>query len=299
MGQEEGSRCSGEWRRGIREPEGKGGRSGEGKGRGSLGGVHVESTGRAELLSPFLCLHALPSTCSEGRLSCTDLPCPGTYVPAQGEVRKSGQGHSEGWDWGRDVCAPVPFHCPLPQCLVAGAHGRSGRRAPSPAGARRGPAPGPALVPPLSTGVPRVPGKQGRQGPSIRRRPAPARPSAQVRCPHLSAQISIGRAPPRPPRAVGAVFPAQWTEPGAHGDCGLPVMRAWGSPIGAGCVSGPPPLREAGPALGATGRVAPARTIPQNAQVRASVEVGEGPLEGLGDTASGLCPQYTHACHFL
>lgn len=61
----------------------KGRKGYRGKGRGRLGGVHVEGTGRAEMLPSFLCLHALPSTCSEGRLNCTDLPCPGTYVPAQ------------------------------------------------------------------------------------------------------------------------------------------------------------------------------------------------------------------------
>lgn len=53
----------------------------------------MEGRGRAELLLSFPCLCALPSTCSEGRLNCTDLPCPGTYVPARREARKSGQGH--------------------------------------------------------------------------------------------------------------------------------------------------------------------------------------------------------------
>lgn len=143
----------------------------------------MEGRGRAELPLSFLCLRALPSTCSEGRLNCTDLPCPGMYVPAQREVRKSGQGHGEGWDWGRDTCAPVPFHHPL-QCRVAGVRGRSGQRAPSPAGVRQGPAPGPVPAPPLSMGGPRAPVKQGMQGPSIRRSPAPAPPSAQVRCSH-------------------------------------------------------------------------------------------------------------------
>lgn len=55
------------------------------------------------------------------------------------------------------------------------------------------------------------------------------------------------------------------------------MTRAWGSPIGAGCVAGPL-LREAGPVLGAIGRVALAKTIPPDAQVRASTEVWEGPL---------------------
>ncbi|GAB5568912.1 otogelin-like protein [Prionailurus iriomotensis] len=101
--------------------------------------------------------------------------------------------------------------------------------------------------------------------PSARGRPV-SRGSRGGRGPASEGDLPQLARVPRPPRAVDAVFPAQWTEPGAHGDYGLPVMRAWGSPIGAGCVSGPPPLREAGPALGATGRVAPARTIPQNAQ---------------------------------
>lgn len=53
-----------------------------------------------------LCLRAPPSTCSEGQLTCTDLPCPGMY-PAQSEVRKSSVlGRREGWDRGRDGCTP-------------------------------------------------------------------------------------------------------------------------------------------------------------------------------------------------
>lgn len=72
------------------------------------------------------------------------------------------------------------------------------------------------------------------------------------------------------------VFLPQWMEPGARGDHGLPVTCAWGSPIAAECVAGPPPLREAGPALGATGRAAPVRAIPLSARVRTSVEMAGG-----------------------
>ena len=84
------------------------------------------------------------------------------------------------------------------------------------------------------------------------------------------------------------VFLAQWMEPGARGDRGLPVTFAWGSPIGAKHVAGPPLLREAGPALGATGRVDPARTILLNAQVRASVELWAGG-EGVPCKARKCC----------
>ena len=82
------------------------------------------------------------------------------------------------------------------------------------------------------------------------------------------------------PRQRGAfVFLPQWTKLGARGDHGLPVTYAWESPVTAEHVAGLPPLREAGPALGATGRVNPARAIPLSAQVKTSLEmVGGGGL---------------------
>lgn len=51
------------------------------------------------------------SICSEGRLNCTDLPCPG-MCPAQREGRRSGQCGRDDWAWGRDSCAPVPTIVP-------------------------------------------------------------------------------------------------------------------------------------------------------------------------------------------
>lgn len=65
-----------------------------------------------ELLLFPLCPHAPHSACLEGRLNCMDLPCPGTYQTWR-EVRRSGQGPREGWDWRRDGCAPVPAAVPL------------------------------------------------------------------------------------------------------------------------------------------------------------------------------------------
>lgn len=67
------------------------------------------------------------------------------------------------------------------QCLEAGARGQSGQRAPSPARAKQGPAPGPAPALLLSMGVPCA---LERWKPSIRGRPVPAPPRAQVWCPH-------------------------------------------------------------------------------------------------------------------
>lgn len=66
-------------------------------------------TARTELLSPQP--RAPPSTCSEGRLNCTDLPCPGTY-PARREVRRSSQGGRKGRGCRRDRRAPVPTGAP-------------------------------------------------------------------------------------------------------------------------------------------------------------------------------------------
>ena len=86
---------------GTETSEAGGGGKGKGRqtGRGVCGGH-----GANEL--PSLCLRAPPSTCSEGQLTCTDLPCPGMY-PAQSEVRKSSVlGRREGWDRGRDGCTP-------------------------------------------------------------------------------------------------------------------------------------------------------------------------------------------------
>ena len=95
--------------------------------------------------------------------------------------------------------------------------------------------------------------------------------------PHQAAPIPVGWDLLGLPRQRDAfVFLPQWMEPGARGDHGLPVTCAWGSPIAAECVAGPPPLREAGPALGATGRVAPVRAIPLSARVRTSVEMAGG-----------------------
>lgn len=66
-------------------------------------------TARTELLSPQP--RAPPSTCSEGRLNCTDLPCPGTY-PARREVRRSSQGGRKGRGCRRDRRAPAPTGVP-------------------------------------------------------------------------------------------------------------------------------------------------------------------------------------------
>lgn len=89
--------------RGTETSEAGGGGEGKGRqtGRGVCGGHEMRVS------CPLsLCLHAPPSTCSEGWLTCTDLPCPGTY-PAQSEVRKSSVlGRREGWDRGRDGCTP-------------------------------------------------------------------------------------------------------------------------------------------------------------------------------------------------
>lgn len=63
--------------------------------------------------------------------------------------------------------------------------------------------------------------------------------------------------------------------PGALGGHGLPVMHAWGSPIGAGCAAILLPLMEAHLVLGAISRVVLVGTAPPLVQVKA-LGVGEG-----------------------
>lgn len=134
----------------------------------------------------LLCLHLLPSTCLEGRLNCTDLPCPGTSLPA-GRGGEMALRSLRGQAWEKDYPAPgLPLQFP-----EAGARGQSGQRAPSPAGARCGPAPGPVPALLLSTVVLCA---LGRQGLSDRGRPAPAPPHAQVSCPlkaYASSPVSV------------------------------------------------------------------------------------------------------------
>lgn len=153
--------------------------------------------------------------------------------------------------------------CPA-KCLETGVRGPSGQHAPSPAGAKQGPAPGPvsALLP--SMGVLHVLRSQGEQEYSIKWRPA--------------------------------LMPlhAQWMEPGALGGHGLPVTHAWGSPIEAGCAAILPSLTEANLVLGAISRVALVGTAPPCVQIvegaRISYPVGSHVL-----IPARICPLAVHA----
>lgn len=143
----------------------------EGRGE-AVGGCRVRVWGGTELL-PLPSVSAPPAQHLPGGEAELHRPALPRYVPSL-------EGGKEGvLGPGKGRVAP---QCPLfsSQCPEAGAHGRSGHCAPSPAGARPGAAPGPAPAPLLSMGVPHAPGRLGRQGPSIRGRPAPALPRAQV-----------------------------------------------------------------------------------------------------------------------
>lgn len=180
-------------------------------------------------------------------------------------------------EWSQNFINSIQWLPYYPQCLEPGARGQSGQRAPSPAGAKQEPAPGPvsALLP--STGEPHALRRQGKQECSTKRRSALTPLPAQVWCSH-EARASVpeapnicpdpdGLGPPGFPKTDGSVSLVQWMEPGALGDHGLPAMCAWGSPTGAGCAAILPPLTEAGLVLGATSRAAPVGTVLPCAQV--------------------------------
>ncbi|GAB1290783.1 SCO-spondin [Apodemus speciosus] len=195
-----------------------------------------------------------PSHCS-----CLDLLTGERHLPGARLMRPDGCNH---WTraWRGGLTAPT---CPA-KCLETGVRGRSGQCAPSPAGAKRGPAPGPvsALLP--SMGVPHALRRRGKQECSIKRRPALT------------------------------PLHAQWMEAGALGGYGHPVTHAWGSPIGAGCAAVLPPLTEACLVLGAISRAALVRTTPPCVQpvegARNSYPVGSHVL-----IPARICPSAAHA----
>lgn len=83
-------------------------------------------------------------------------------------------------EWSQDCISYIQY-LPYPsQCLEAGAHGRSGQRAPNPAGAKQGPALGPASALLPSMGVLHVLRRQGRREWNIKGRPALILLRAQV-----------------------------------------------------------------------------------------------------------------------
>ena len=121
------------------------------------------------------------------------------------------------------------------------------------------------------------PRKAGEAGAQHQRETCARPPKCPGETSHWGASIPGGWDVLGLPRQRGAfVFLPQWTKLGARGDHGLPVTYAWESPITAEHVAGLPPLREASPALGATGRVDPVRETPLSAQVRTSVEMVGG-----------------------
>lgn len=134
-----------------------------------------------------------------------------------------------------------------------------------------------ALLP--SMGVPHALRRQGRQGCSIKGRPALTPLHAQVwysyeACapvpdPKYICSHPDDLRPSGSPETDDSVSLVQWMEHGALGGRGLPVMRAWGGPFGAECAAILPPLTEAGLVLGATSRVALVETLPPCAQVKA------------------------------
>lgn len=153
--------------------------------------------------------------------------------------------------------------CPA-KCLETGVRGQSGQCAPSPAGAKQGPAPGPvsALLPSME--VPHALRRQEKQEYSIKWRPALT------------------------------PLHAQWMGPGALGVHGLPVMHAWGSPIGAGCAAILLPLMEACLVLEAISIVVLVGTAPPHVQTvevaRISYPVGSHVL-----IPARICPLAVHA----
>lgn len=122
------------------------------------------------LSPPCACFPAQHLPGGEAQLLRTALP---RYVPSL-----------EGGDGGLRAGEGINYTQCLPfssQCLEAGARGQSGRHASSPAEAKQGPALGPVPALLLSMGVPCA---LERWEPSIRGRPVPAPPRAQVWCHH-------------------------------------------------------------------------------------------------------------------
>lgn len=225
-------------RRGTETSEGW--RWGRGEGEANREGRVWRARDASELPS-FSVLHAPPSTCSEGQLTCTQtLPCPGMY-PAQSEVRKSSVlGRREGWDregWlhPRAHIYPHSAWCLVPVVGVDGV-------LPALLGARLGPAQGLQLPRLHSMAGPRAPGRQGRAGASIRRETCTSPTECPGETPHQAAPIPVGcrTSWASPGKGMLLYFCRRggWSHQ-ARGDHGLPVTCAWGSPIAARRVAGP------------------------------------------------------------
>ncbi|KAG8508993.1 LOW QUALITY PROTEIN: SCO-spondin, partial [Galemys pyrenaicus] len=138
---------------------------------------------------------------------------------------------------------------------------------------------------PQQGGTP-CPGGAGEAGPQHQREKCPS-----AECPGELSQwpVPVPTAGASLASKTWPVFLAQWTVPGAPGARGLPATRVEGSPTAVGRAAGPPPLREAGPALGVTGRAALARTMPPGVQ---TVRVGRvfSPVGGLVPAPARTCP---------